>query len=91
VRSSKLRGQLPELIEQVTNEINIFVFSLLAPFVLPIINQVKEELATGSSEIIQSSKEKQHIVFHDDYSSDPTHSMLSKGMVVISAYKASKI
>ena len=57
---------------------NIFVFSLLAPFVLPIINQVKAELNTGSSEIIQSSKEKQLIVFHDNYSTDPTHSMLSK-------------
>ena len=40
--------------------------------------QVKTELNTGSSEIIQSSKEKQLIVFYDDYSSDPTHSMLSK-------------
>ena len=56
----------------------MFVFSLLAPFVLPIINQVKTELNTGSSEIIQSSKEKQLIVFYDDTSSDPTHSMLSK-------------
>ncbi|KAL8718663.1 MAG: hypothetical protein Q9225_004229 [Loekoesia sp. 1 TL-2023] len=58
---------LPDLIEQ-----------LQAPFVLPIISQVKVELNTGSSEIIQSSKEKQLIVFRDDYSSDPTHSMLSK-------------
>jgi len=56
----------------------VFVFSLLAPFVLPIINQVKNELNTGSSEIIQSSKEKQLIVFYDDNSSNPTHSMLSK-------------
>ncbi|KAI4147556.1 MAG: hypothetical protein L6R39_003076 [Caloplaca ligustica] len=62
---------LPDLIEQLQG-------NLLAPFVLPIINQVKTELNTGSSEIIQSSKEKQLIVFHDDYSSDPTHSMLSK-------------
>ncbi|KAL8923840.1 MAG: hypothetical protein Q9208_004401 [Pyrenodesmia sp. 3 TL-2023] len=69
---------LPELIEQLQEQLNVFVFSLLAPFVLPIINQVKTELNTGSSEIIQSSKEKQLIVFHDDYSSDPTHSMLSK-------------
>lgn len=45
---------------------------------LPIINQVKTELNTGSSEIIESSLAKQHIVFHDDTSSDPTHSMLSK-------------
>ena len=86
--TAKPRGQLPELIEQVTNEVNIFVFSLLAPFVLPIISQVKEELATGSSEIIQSSKDKQLIVFHDDNSSDPTHSMLSKGMVLVSVQEA---
>ncbi|KAL8732439.1 MAG: hypothetical protein Q9181_003959 [Wetmoreana brouardii] len=69
---------LPDLIEQLQEQLNIFVFGLLAPFVLPIINQVKVELNTGSSEIIQSSREKQLIVYHDDYSSDPTHSMLSK-------------
>ena len=40
--------------------------------------QVQTELNTGSSEIIQSSKDKQLIVFHDDNSTDPTHSMLSK-------------
>lgn len=69
---------LLELIEQLQDQINIFVFSLLAPFVLPIIRQVKTELATGSSEVIASSREKQLIVFRDDNSSDPTHSMLSK-------------
>lgn len=69
---------LPDLIEQLQNQINIFVFSLLAPFVVPIINQVKTELNTGSSEIIESSVAQQHIVFNDDNSSDPTHSMLSK-------------
>ncbi|KAG0651633.1 hypothetical protein D0Z07_2128 [Hyphodiscus hymeniophilus] len=69
---------LPDLIEQLEEQVNIFVFSLLAPFVLPIINQIKTELNTGSSEIIQSSKDKQLIVFHDDHSTDPTHSMLSK-------------
>jgi hypothetical protein len=69
---------LPDLISQLEEQVNIFVFSLLAPFVLPIINQIKTELNTGSSEIIQSSKDKQLIVFNDDHSSDPTHSMLSK-------------
>ena len=54
------------------------MFGLLAPFVLPIINQVKIELNTGSSEIIQSSKDKQLIVFYEDECTDPTHSMLSK-------------
>lgn len=69
---------LPELLEQLENEVNVFVFSLLAPFVLPLIQQLKSELNEGSSEIIASSKDKQHIVFNDTTSTDPTHSMLSK-------------
>lgn len=69
---------LPELLEQVQEQVNVFVFSLLAPFVLPILDQVKTELETGSSEVIASAREKQHIVFNDDNCTDPTHSMLSK-------------
>ncbi|KAJ4404542.1 hypothetical protein N0V91_005886 [Didymella pomorum] len=69
---------LPELIEQVQDQVSIFVFSLLAPYVLPILDQVKSELEEGSTEVIASSREKQHIVFNDDESTDPTHSMLSK-------------
>lgn len=69
---------LPELIEQIQDQITVFVFSILAPYVLPVIKQVKAELETGSSEVIQSSREQQHIVFNDDSSSNPTHSMLSK-------------
>lgn len=69
---------LPDLIEQFQEQMNVFVFSILAPYVLPIIKQVKTELQTGSSEVIQSSKDQQHIVFNDDNCSNPTHSMLSK-------------
>lgn len=69
---------LPELMEEIQNQVTIFVFSLLAPYVLPILSQVKTELETGSSEVIASSRDKQHIVFNDDNSTDPTHSMLSK-------------
>ncbi|KAL2808531.1 heterokaryon incompatibility protein Het-C-domain-containing protein [Aspergillus granulosus] len=69
---------LPELIEQVQEQITVAVFSILAPYILPILQQVKLELQTGSSEVIQSSREQQHIVFNDDYCTNPTHSMLSK-------------
>lgn len=69
---------LPDLIEEVQNQVTVFVFSLLAPYVLPIVNQVKTELSTGSSEIIQSSKDHQLAVFSDDDDTNPTHSMLSK-------------
>ena len=69
---------LPDLIEEIQSQLNVFVFSLLAPFIMPVVSQLKEELQTGSSEVIQSSKAKQLIVFRDDQSTDPTHSMLSK-------------
>jgi hypothetical protein len=69
---------LPELIEQFQEQLNMYIFSLLAPFVLPIIGQVKQELSTGSSELLQANRDKQFIVFSEDYCSDPTHSMLSK-------------
>ncbi|KAH8899384.1 Het-C-domain-containing protein [Thozetella sp. PMI_491] len=69
---------LPKLIEQLEEQLSIFVFSIMAPFVVPVINQIRNELQTGSSEIIQSSENEQHVVFNDDQSTDPTHSMLSK-------------
>lgn len=69
---------LPKIIEQLEEQLSVFVFSLIAPFIVPVINQIKNELRTGSDEIIQSSENEQHIVFSDDECSDPTHSMLSK-------------
>ncbi|KAL2021422.1 hypothetical protein VTK56DRAFT_7175 [Thermocarpiscus australiensis] len=69
---------LPKLIEQLEEQLSIFVFSVIAPFVIPLIDQVKNELATGASEIIESSNSEQHNVFEDDDCTDPTHSMLAK-------------
>lgn len=69
---------LPKIIEQLEEQLSVFVFSIMAPFVVPLIRQIRNELKTGSDEIIQSSKNEQHIPFEDDRCSDPTHSMLSK-------------
>lgn len=69
---------LPKIIEQLEEQMSMWVFSIIAPMVVPILQQVKNELRTGSSEIIQSSQKEQHIVFSDDRCTDPTHSMLSK-------------
>lgn len=69
---------LPKIIEQLEEQMSMWTFSIMAPFVVPILQQVKNELRTGSSEIIESSKNEQHIVFSDDLCTDPTHSMLSK-------------
>lgn len=69
---------LPKIVEQLEEQLSVFVFSLIAPFIVPVISQIKNELRTGSDEIIQSSNNEQHVVFNDDDSTDPTHSMLSK-------------
>lgn len=69
---------LPKIIEQLEEQLSVFVFAIIAPFIVPLIHQVKNELQTGSYEIIESSQKEQHVVFNDDYSSNPTHSMLSK-------------
>ena len=69
---------LPKILEQLEEQLSTFVFSIIAPFVVPVISQIRSELKTGSDEIIESSQREQHVVFHDDNSSDPTHSMLSK-------------
>jgi len=65
---------LPKIIEQLEEQLSAFVFSIIAPFIIPVIDQVKNELATGATEIIESSKNEQLIVFRDDRSTDPTHS-----------------
>lgn len=69
---------LPKIVDQLEEQLSIFVFSIMAPFIVPLIRQIRNELRTGSEEIIQSSDNQQHIVFNDAGSSDPTHSMLSK-------------
>ncbi|KAF5022325.1 hypothetical protein F66182_5612 [Fusarium sp. NRRL 66182] len=69
---------LPKIIEQLEEQLSVFIFSVIAPFIVPLIQQIRNELKTGSDEIIASSEREQHIVFSDDRSTDPTHSMLSK-------------
>ncbi|KAL2891278.1 Heterokaryon incompatibility protein Het-C [Ceratocystis lukuohia] len=69
---------LPKIIEQLEEQLSIWVFSIIAPTIVPIVQQLRSEMKTGSDEIISSSEAAQHIVFNDDESSNPTHSMLSK-------------
>ncbi|KAG6098625.1 hypothetical protein E4U30_007764 [Claviceps sp. LM220 group G6] len=69
---------LPKIIEQLEEQLSRFVFSIMAPVVVPLIRQVKNELATGSGEVIKSSEDEQHVVFENNQCTDPTHSMLSK-------------
>ncbi|KAK0122942.1 hypothetical protein ONS96_009965 [Cadophora gregata f. sp. sojae] len=74
---SKVPG-LDELLENMTGALQIFVFSLLAPYVTPIIAQARVELKSTSEGVLKTSEKGQYEVFENDKSTDPTHSMLSK-------------
>lgn len=69
---------LPKIKEQLGDQMSIFIFSIIAPLILPVIRQIRNEMKTGSDELIASSEKEQFIVFNDDDSTDPTHSMLAK-------------
>lgn len=69
---------LESLVEKITETVTLFVLSLLAPYIRPIINAVSNQLKTGSSTVIDASGKQQFGPWQDPHCSDPTHSMLSK-------------
>lgn len=69
---------LEALVDRITETLTVFILSLLAPFVRPVLNAVSKTLQSGSEGVINSSGKHQYEVWTDPHSSDPTHSMLSK-------------
>lgn len=69
---------LEALVEKITETLTVFVLSLLAPFVRPIINAASKSLQAGSSSVIDASGRHQYEPWTDPHCTDPTHSMLSK-------------
>lgn len=69
---------LEALVEKITETVTLFVLSLLAPYIRPIIDAVSNQLKTGSSTVIDASGKQQYGPWQDPHCSDPTHSMLSK-------------
>lgn len=69
---------LEALVEKVTETLTIFVLSLLAPFIRPIINAVSAQLKNGSSGVVDASGKHQYEPWTNPHCSDPTHSLLSK-------------
>ena len=74
---SKIPG-LETLVEKITDKLTLFVLSLLAPFVRPIINAVSVQLKAGSSGVVNASANHQYEPWTDPLCTDPTHSLLSK-------------
>ncbi|KAF1982968.1 Het-C-domain-containing protein [Aulographum hederae CBS 113979] len=74
---SKIPG-LESLIDKITERVTIFVFSLLAPFIQPIIAAASASLKQGSSAVVDASGRHQYEPWTDPNCTDPTHSLLSK-------------
>jgi hypothetical protein len=69
---------LEKLVQKIMETLQLFILSLLAPFVRPIINAVSATLKQGSSTLVDTSAKHQFEVWTNISCSDPTHSMLSK-------------
>lgn len=69
---------LEALVEKITETLTLFVLSLLAPFIRPIIEAVSKQLKAGSGGVIDASGRSQYEPWTDPHCSDPTHSLLSK-------------
>ena len=69
---------LEALVEKITDTLTVFILSLLAPFIRPIIDAVSKQLKNGSMGVIDASGRHQFEPWTDPYCTDPTHSLLSK-------------
>ncbi|EXJ84413.1 hypothetical protein A1O3_05080 [Capronia epimyces CBS 606.96] len=69
---------LEALVDRITETLTVFILSLLAPFVRPVLNAISKTLQTGSEGVISASGNHQYEVWTNPHCSDPTHSMLSK-------------
>ncbi|QDS74481.1 hypothetical protein FKW77_006845 [Venturia effusa] len=74
---SKIPG-LEKLIDTITERVTLFVFSLLAPYIQPIIAAASAQLKAGSSTVVDASASHQYEPWTDPNCTDPTHSLLSK-------------
>ncbi|KAJ6541906.1 heterokaryon incompatibility protein Het-C-domain-containing protein [Mycena capillaripes] len=67
---------LDSLIDQLSNALNAYVYTVIAPWITPVLQQATSVLGEGSKAVINS--EDQYEVFDNPRASDPTHSLLSK-------------
>ncbi|KAF5384951.1 hypothetical protein D9615_001149 [Tricholomella constricta] len=67
---------LTDLLDELTNALNAYVYTVISPYIAPILQQATGVLGEGSKAVIDS--EDQFEVFDNPDASDPTHSFLSK-------------
>ncbi|KAK2759163.1 hypothetical protein FQN54_003263 [Arachnomyces sp. PD_36] len=69
---------LESLMDKISETVTVFVMSLLAPFIRPIITAASKQLQVGSSGVVDASGKHQYEPWTDPTCTDPTHSLLSK-------------
>lgn len=69
---------LEALVERIVETLTVFIFSLLAPFVRPVLDAMQKTLKSSSEGVTDWNAKHQYEVWDDPNCSDPTHSMLSK-------------
>ncbi|OJD14338.1 hypothetical protein AJ78_05303 [Emergomyces pasteurianus Ep9510] len=69
---------LSSLMEKISETLSIFVFSLLAPFIRPVIKIASSNLQLGSAELTAAEARTQFEPWTNPACTDPTHSFLSK-------------
>lgn len=69
---------LEALVDRIVETLTVFIFSLLAPFVRPVLTALQKTLQSSSEGVTEWNKQHQYEVWDDPNCSDPTHSMLSK-------------
>ncbi|EGX53664.1 hypothetical protein TWF173_008488 [Orbilia oligospora] len=69
---------LVDVVEKISELLSVFIFSLLAPILRPVIEQVALELKKGSNGVLDASAHAQFEPWNDPFCTDPTHSLLSK-------------
>ncbi|KAF9015756.1 heterokaryon incompatibility protein Het-C-domain-containing protein [Cyathus striatus] len=67
---------LTDLMDELTNALNAYVYTILTPYLAPILKQATGALDEGSKAVINN--QDQYEVFDNPDASDPSHSLLSK-------------
>ncbi|KAI9511719.1 heterokaryon incompatibility protein Het-C-domain-containing protein [Russula earlei] len=67
---------LESLLDGLSESLDTYVYTILAPWLTPMLAEVTSTLGDASKAVIDSAD--QYEVFNDPHASDPTHSLLSK-------------
>ncbi|KAJ2923604.1 hypothetical protein H1R20_g13491, partial [Candolleomyces eurysporus] len=76
LRKIEMVPGLAGMLEEFSNALNAYIYTILAPYVTPLMTQATSVLDEGSKAVIDNHD--QYEVFDNPNASDPSHSLLSK-------------